>query len=297
MKKAMAIGKMVSAVIIILLIVAFVIMLVKIRIGTLRILEDSECKSSIATHVMLLRTTGEAMVMDIYCPTKYYTVPKEFDEQIKYHMAEALKTCWGTWGQGKLRLFEDEGKFCHMCSVISFNEKGKKITGLNDYLITTPYEPKGTLTYMDYLAGYASEEADPALIKEIQDKGFPDTIDTSKTYASMFVYVKGEGNIKEFLDNMDALGLGTTGGGITTGLVVGTVGTVIASAAGVALSGGTAIVVVGIVTVIGGVIGYKTADDVDWISLTIFTEYNAETLKKIGCEISPVKQVKSGAVT
>ncbi|MBW2990156.1 hypothetical protein KY348_00455 [Candidatus Woesearchaeota archaeon] len=288
-KKAIVFDKLMTAVLIIIVLAVFIFFLVKIKIHALKIVEDSECKASIISHATLLRVTGEDTTPDIHCPTKYYTLPKESNEEIKHYIADSLKTCWGTWGKGELQLFNQQGYYCHVCSVIDFDDKTKKIQGLNNYLINTPTDKDTPLTYMDYLTGYASEKADPALIQEVQEKGFSDTIHTSKPYAVMFVYAKGKTGVKAFLDGMDALGLGTTGGGITTGLALGSAAGIGLAAAGVA-SGGAAIVIAGAVTAAGGVIGYITADDTHWIALTLFTEYNAETLKSIGCEIAPAKQ-------
>ncbi|HJX06410.1 MAG TPA: hypothetical protein VJ461_06895 [Candidatus Nanoarchaeia archaeon] len=298
MKKAMAVEKMVIAVIVIVLIIVFVIFLVKVRIGTLNILEDSECKSNIATHVMLLKTTGEAIVTDVYCPTKYYTIPKESDEQIKYHLAEALKTCWGTWGKGELRLFAEDGYFCHICSVVDFKDKNRMINGFDDYLKQTPYKQDSSTTYLEYLTGFESENANPAVLQYLEQVDLMDTIDTSKPYASIFVYVKGSSNVKKFFDNADALHLGTIGGGATVGVVVGTAGAVVGSALA---SGGISLLVLGgyVLTnvAVGAVVGAAASDDIAWTATAVIAPYDVSSLKNISCEISPVQQVKKDAVT
>lgn len=283
-KKAFAMKELVGIIIILLVLIVFVFFLIDLKKSSLNIIEDTECKSSIRSHILILKATGEASVPDIYCPTKYYTVPAGKDEDLNHYVAESLKTCWGTWGKGELQLFKEEGYFCHVCSVINFKGKPKKIEGLKDYLINTPIKPGEDYSYMDYIAGYASEKAHPDLINKIKEEGFADTIDTSKTYATMLVYAKDKAAIKSLLDSMDVLGLGTTGGGVTTGLAVGTaIGLTIAS-------GGTAVVIAGIVTVVGGVVGFINADNVNWVSLVVFTEYDAPALNKIGCEIAPAKQ-------
>ena len=108
----------------------------------------------------------------------------------------------------------------------------------------------------------------------------------------MFVYIKGKEDVKRFLDNVDALGLGTPGGGVTTGLVVGTIAGAALAAGTTVVTGGGAVVIAGIVTAIGGVVGVVTAEDIDWTALTMFTEYSADNLKNLGCEITPAKQNK-----
>ncbi|HJX06409.1 MAG TPA: hypothetical protein VJ461_06890, partial [Candidatus Nanoarchaeia archaeon] len=47
----------------------------------------------------------------------------------------------------------------------------------------------------------------------------------------------------------------------------------------------------------GALWGLLQSNEVQWYALPLFYEYNAEALKKIGCEISPVKQTKNDAVT
>ena len=276
-----------------LIILVFVILFViKARSSILSIVEDSECKDSIAAHALLVKTTGGAIVPDINCPTKYYTLSRRDEEETKKYFADAMKACWGTWGRGELQLFREGGYYCHICYVIDFKDKSKQIKGLKEYLARTPITPRSKLTYLDYLAGHASEKADPALINEILAKSFSDTINTSQSYAIMFVYVKGEKYIKEFFEDMDALGLGATGGGITTGFFLGGLGAVGLAATGVA-TGGAALVMTGVATVAGGVLGYRSADDIDWLAVILPVVYDAPALKRIGCEISPAKQEES----
>jgi hypothetical protein len=295
-KKAIAIETLGMVTIFAILLIFLIIFAIRAGTSTTRFVEDSECSKNIMAHSFLLQTSGEAIDSDIYCPTKYYTISGKDDNEVKYSLAQALKTCWGTWGKGKLDLFRGEGYFCNICSVIDFKEENKQITGFSDYLTSTSIEPGSTLTYADYLTGFGSEKSDPQLINDLRARNFAGTIDTSKSYASIFVYAKGKDSIKRFLDDMDALGLRTTGGGITTGFALGVVSGIGLAAAGV-LSGGTAIIFAGAVTAIGGIIGAVQSNDVDWVSMTMFTEYSSENLKKIGCQITPVKQDKIQGVS
>jgi hypothetical protein len=285
-KKAASISTVASIVLLLTVMIVLVIFLLKTRAFANNIVEDSDCKKDIMSHVTLLKVSGEAIAPNIYCPTKYYTLAGKNDADTKQQLAEALKTCWGTWGKGQLDLFKDEGYYCHMCSVIDFKDKNEKITDFNQYLANTPIKAGEKTTYTDYLAGYASEGADPEVIKAFQEKGSTQVIDTSKTYATIFLYAKGKSGIKKFLEGMDALGLGTTGRGITTGLITGVVIGIAASSTGVGI-------VVGLIGVVaGGIIGFTHADDVQWTGVTLFSEYNKDSLKKIGCQISLVKQAK-----
>lgn len=285
---AQKIGPIVIGLVVLILIIFF---LIRVRTATINIVENSECKNSIDQHALLLKVSKEALVPDIYCPTKYYTLSSSDEEEVKHDIAKALKTCWGTWGKGELNLFTEEGYYCHICSVVDFKGKTKKIPGLGEYLIKTPVELGSELTYVDFLTGFSSEKADPELINEIQSKSFSGSIDTSKAYAAIFVYAKGKKAVKEFLDNANLLGFGTAGGGVSVGLGVGAV--VVATVATVSTAG-ISIVAAGVVVaaggIAGGIIGLVTADDVEWTAFNLFLEYNAENLKKIGCDISYAKQ-------
>ena len=302
-KGSFSINKVIALIMSLAMLVILLLFLVNFRKSTLKIIEDSECKSSIAQHAFLMKTTGEALVTDIYCPTKYYTLPVQDEQETKKYIADSLKTCWGVWGRGELHLFKEEGYYCHICSVIDFKGSQKNIEGLRKYLVETPIAsasggtPAETITYMDYLAGYSSKKANPELVDEIEQRGFSDSIDTSKKYAVMFVYAKGNKFIKKLFESYDALGLGAAGGGITLGLGAGAVTGVAAGAAvATVATGGVALVagglVAGIVTATGGIIGFLSADDIDWVAVTLFTEYSAESLDQIGCRISPARQDK-----
>jgi len=267
------------------------IFLFKIGIKSNSIVEDSECKSSIMSHYVIKKMTREVLVSEIYCPTKYYTIPGKNDEDTKKQLADALKSCWGTWGRGELNLFEDEARYCHICSAVDFKKKDGTITGFNDYLFSTQVSADSDLTYLEYLMGFVSEKADPEAMKKLEPMRFAGSIDTSKSYAVMFVYVKGKGEVKEFLDSMDALGLNTIGGGVTTGLIAGG----LAAGGTILLASPPGWLVAGILAVgvgVGAAVGANTANDVDWISTTMFTEYNAQNMATLKCEISPARQDK-----
>jgi hypothetical protein len=295
-KKAAGIGTLAVVAVLFALLIFMVIFAIRVGTSTNKFVEDSECAKYIKAHAFLLKTSGEAVVSDIYCPTKYYTVSGK-DDEVKYSLAEALKTCWGTWGKGQLNLFKDEGRYCNICSVVNFGKKDATITGFNDYLIKNQISTTNDMTYMEYLTGVGSENSDPQVLAKLESVRFTGSIDTSKSYAVMFVYVKGVGEIKKFFDSMDVLGFGTPGGGAVTGLIAGTIGTTagaifLASPPGWIVAG-----IMGIGVVGGAVAGIITADDVDWVSTVMFMEYSNQSLQKIGCQITPVKQDKTQGVS
>jgi len=296
-KKAELTSKLVIGVLVVVLILLLTVLIIRIKGKALQILEDSECKGSIAQHMMLLRSTGEAVAAEIYCPTKYYTIPGTNDVETEHYLAEALKTCWSTWGQGKLDIFAGEGSYCHICSVIDFKDKDNTITGFDTYLKQVPFHEGTKVSYLEYLTGYESENADLDVLAKLQDIPLIDTIDTSKSYATVFVYVKGQSFLKSFYDRVDALHLGTTGGGATVGLTVGTAAVVATFAIGGTLG---APLVAGFLVfegVAGLISGYIESQNVHWTAQTMFIPYDAASLKQIGCEIAPVRQQLKGTVS
>jgi len=288
---------------VVMLALALTLMLVffyiKVRVGTSQIIGDTECKTSIEQHAFLLRTTKETIVPEIYCPTRYYTLSGSDETQTKSELAEAMKACWGTWGRGKLNLFKEEGYYCHMCSVITFKENDKSIPGFSEYLINTPIKPGSDMNYIDYLANYASEKASQEFADQYRNLRATDTIDTSKTYAVMFLYAKGNKFIKSLLE-----GFGSATGSITTaagGAVLGGVSGAVAGALiakGVAViglgvsTGGAAIIGIAIAGVAGFIWGATKADELEWFAVTTLQEYTAESLKQIGCEATIAAQEK-----
>ena len=291
--------KLISAVIIIAALVFFVLYLLKVGVSAAFIAESSECKTSIITHTALLKATDEELTPDIYCPTQYYEIPSRNQEKIKQHIAESMRACWGTWGKGQLQLFKKEGYLCHMCSVMEFKHKNKEIPGLLDYMANT-HISKGSgegLTYLDFLSGYSTNPTSANFVQNVKQQSATQTIDTSKTYATMFLYAKGEDSMNKLFENLEAyyqkkpstLGtsalIGSAGGaaaGIVTVAIIGT--------------GGAAAVIIGAGALLGaGIAAIIDALDnhgAEWTAMIMFDEYDAETLKQIGCERSEVRQDK-----
>lgn len=301
-KKAIIMGKVVTAIILIVALVVFIVYLAKIGLSAVSIAENTECKASIVAHTAMLKITDENIAPDIYCPTQYYKIPTKDQEEIKEYIAESMKTCWGMWGRGELQLFKGDGYFCHMCSVMEFKHKDIQVTGLNDYLISTPISKGGGnlggITYADYLTGHSTNRASPEFIEQVKKNTAIDTIDTSKDYATMFIFAKGEDSMQKFFEGIDSLyqkkkstaGWSTyygSAGGATAGIV---------TVAVIGATGGAAAVVIGAGALLGAaagaIIDALKNKGVDWTAMVMFEEYDAETLKQIGCERSEAKQDK-----
>jgi len=296
-KKALAVVKLVAGVIILASIVFFMIYLVKVGFRARSVAVDSECATSIIAHTTLVNTFGGDVTPDIYCPTKYYTISSRDGDEIKKFMADEMRVCWGTWGKGRLELFKDDGFYCHICSLVDFKGDQNQVNGLLDYLSNT-HIPAGDgqgMTYIQYLASTSTEDVDPKLESAIKSIQSPYLIDTTKQYAILFAYARGEEAMKKFLEKAGSIvGGGLVGG--ATGAVVGgvlVVGAKIATLGAVAASGGTILVIAAAGAIIGAVIAFAT-DDIQWTSVVTVEEFNAKNLAEIGCEISDVKQDRQG---
>lgn len=298
-KKAIAPETFGVIAVLMVLLIFMMIFAIKAGTSTNKIVEDSECAKSIKTHTFLIKTTGEGVASDIYCPTKYYTLSGEDADETKNLLAEARKTCWGTWGRGQLNLFKGEGYYCHICSVIDFKDKGNIITGFPEYLANTKVSSALDISYIDYLTSYANEKADPKFVDSFKELSQTGTIDTSKTYSVVFLYAKGDKFIKDLLEGIGSLsfvGTGTTtaGGGLL-GIAGGSLaGIAIAGILGLGTGGTITIVAAGagIIGAVGAYFGWSKAKEVEWFSTTLLSEYSSENLQKIGCQITPVKQDK-----
>jgi len=302
-RKAIAIETLGVLVVLSVLLIFIIIFAIKAATSTNKFVEDSECSKNIKAHAFLLKTSGEAIASDIYCPTKYYTLSGKNVDEIKYSLAEAMRTCWGTWGKGRLDLFKGEGYYCHIHSVIDFKDKNTRITDFSDYLANTNVDSILDISYLDYLTGYANEKADQAFTDKFKELRPTGTIDTSKTYAVMFLYAKGDEFIKDMLEGIGS----TTAGG---GAILGTLGGV---ATGILIVKGLAVVGVSAGTfglgglligggaliggLAGGIFGWSQANQVQWYAITTLQEYSSESLKRIGCQITPVKQDKIQGVS
>jgi hypothetical protein len=273
------------------------------------------CQASIAAHAFIAAGSKGEIYTDVKCPTRTVRLDPG-DSKVNEKIAEDMHRCWYEWGKGKLRLFEGEGIFCHICSVYQFEEYDKKVYGLMQYIATQniqvkyPGDIKG-LSYMDYFQGYESpkskeyiDNSDQQKIKQMYEG---DYLDTNQKYATFFVYASGKDGITSFLDGGGRSTL-TAGGGIlmslgitaslagatgiiatfTTALTAGTlnawnpVGWVILAGVGVGgvILGGAALYT----AIFGG-------DDPEWMSTIVFKDYNNDSISALGCQYIETNQL------
>ncbi|MFH1850352.1 MAG: hypothetical protein ABH879_09325 [archaeon] len=244
------------------------------------------CAQSVRAHAFL-HMRGEDFSDTVKCPTEYITLDAGDPEKIKWRLATSLLDTSDVFLKGKEELFADDATYCAIYDVFSFTGEGE-IADFSKFLIDEG--PRGNkISFADDLQGYQTPRAkevistlSPDEIKLVES-GTP--IDLSKRYATVFLYAKGEDEIRNLLIHLDTqkytliAGGGVIAGGIYAGLV---------------FSGpvGWAIGAVG-VTVIGAGYAYDklfgTATPPEWISMTLLREYDEEALRGIGCRILPVE--------
>ncbi|MBN1792556.1 hypothetical protein JW826_02635 [Candidatus Woesearchaeota archaeon] len=297
MKKGIMYGTLVTVVLVVAALIVLIIFLVNTNKSIANSLEDEECASSIVSHSTLLRVSGGSNAPNILCPTKYPVASASSPEEVKKAFAEALRVCWGTWGRGELQLFEREGRYCHVCSVIEFRNKRIKADDFSKYLsenIIPASAGKEPETYARYLKYFSTDAPQDEVKKAIEDLRGEGNLDSSKRYAVMFFYAKGEDNIETFLRAISTVDNKPVGGAVAGGVLGG------AAAVGgtfllVSNPAGWTVLAVGAVgiaagAVVGGVSAWADANDPEYMAMTMITEYDSEKLKRMGCTEVPILQ-------
>ena len=253
----------------------------------------AQCRQSIDQNANL-RLAGYQFSSRILCPTEYHKASGS-DEEMLGTVAQELYRCWNDWGAGEEELFKPEDStFCVVCSVIEFDTRKEKLTGLMGVL-NSRVIPRGGQTYQEFLTGVQVKEGVRTDLSNIEANEL-DVIDTSKPLSIVFSYrkdaklTKGEGLI---------WGLSI---GAVAGLVTGTVLLVVFPPAGAGIIGATiAATATGVAVtasttagaIAGGGIGYYFGHDTsaDWDARIIAVPFTQEDLnKRLQCDEFPVFQ-------
>lgn len=163
---------------------------------TYRIIVDKKtCKTSIQAQDMV-SFKNFAVGGSIKCPMQEYEIPYTNEEAIKKDFADRYYKVCDEFGQGTLNLFgKDEMTFCVIRDKISFKERGMKIKDFGKYLAEE--NPHGEhVSYLQYCSGFKTPRGDVFFEGKI-DQIEEDDIDTNKEYLIMFIYVKGEEEVRE----------------------------------------------------------------------------------------------------
>ena len=254
-------------------------------------LEIQDCRNSIGAHALLAETSQREIFTDIKCQTRELTIDAKKHDTAKKQIAEDMRRCWYEWLKGDGQLFKGEGIFCHVCSIYDFKQKNQKIDGFQNFLMTESIairsvypEDKKKITYMEYFRNYETTDTDE-IEKYPNRTEFKETmiIDTSKKYATIFVYASGKEDIQKYME-----------GGYRTTALVG--GGAIAGIGGIALLvgiGPPGWIIGGIL--IGGAIVWQalTFEEPQWMAVVQFMEYNSTQISNLGCQYLQANQVSN----
>ncbi|MGV8150600.1 MAG: hypothetical protein ACP5NV_02625 [Candidatus Woesearchaeota archaeon] len=251
--------------------------------------EIQDCRTSIGAHSALAKSSYSEVFTDIKCQTRNLKIDAKKHNDAKRAIAEDMRRCWYEWQNGNAQLFEGEGIFCHVCSVYDFKQKNQKIEGFQQFLleekikIRSSVYPEDTesIEYMKYFTEYKTSKTED--IEEYPNKtAFKETmiIDTSKKYATIFVYASGKEDMQKFLE----------GGYRQTALIGG--GTAVGLGALAFVAGGPPGWVIGGILV-GGLIIWQalTYEEPQWMSIIQFMEYNSTQISELGCQYLEANQV------
>lgn len=275
----------------------------------------SQCKSSIQLASASKQTQLISKTPNLDCKTDYINISSGQDYERE--TAEALYKCSDQWWQGKdLLLFEDEGIYCQICSIINYTDD-IKITDFDLYLANeklTKGINKGKLTYQQYLTGYESSYADWEVDQyyEVRSQGQTSVnLDGNNDYAVIFLYAKGDDSVKKYISSIAAVAGSTavatgtytayTGVAYAAGYFATVEGGVIATvlsapvATSAALGVSTTVATGGLVLIVAGIGAVALAvsnnyltDQAAYMSQVVLREYSTDALQSLGCTHLPV---------
>jgi len=267
-------------------------------IGLTNKMSVQSCRNSVETHSLVSTGSAGSIFTDIKCPTEELTIKGKDQKKIESTIAEDMHRCWYIWGQGKGQYFKNDGNFCHICAIYTFDDKNVKVDGFIQYLADTPIQVKypgdtAGVKYTDYLAGSKTSDASEKVKRDIGPLADTDTFSTSQQYATIFVYASGKDAIQKVLEGSGRATAATVGlGGVVTGgaaIGVGVVGFFL-------VSNPAGWIVLGSFVAYGGYelltesTNIKKPETVQFIA---FRPYTAEELKNLDCEKMEVNQMSN----
>lgn len=258
------------------------------------------CRQSIITHA---GKPLEVFRGQIICPINELKVSADLSsdkgqDQAKKVLSKSLYDCFDKFGAGKLDLFSRQGVYCSVCDRIEFSDARGKVKGLTKYL-GTERVPFKDISYLDFLAGFESSHFkeymdDPLLFSSKEANAAIEIDDTSKPWATILVYARGEDSMNRIRDALSPslggsggrlIGVGSAGviagaGGATAGLILmglGPAGWITAALSAVTFGSLTAYTV-------------GSFDDVPQrLVFARLVPYEARSFEMLGCETLPVK--------
>ena len=256
-------------------------------------LEVQDCRNSIIAHSTIASITKRDLFSDVKCPTRNIKIDLKAKEDPKRVIAEDMRRCYYEWLKGDGQFFKGDGIICHVCSVYEFKQKNEHMQGLlgfiaNENIVidrnTYPLDTR-KMRYIEYFQPFYSLSGRD----ESGDRQIPpeyDTLDTSKRYASIFVYISDKQWIDKFLEEKRGVAAST---GFAFGL-----GGIAAVGVGAIKTGSTFLAIPGYGWVIGGTIiaagggivlvTALSPNDPIYFSGIEFREYTTNTIAGLKCQ-------------
>ncbi|MDP3766224.1 MAG: hypothetical protein Q8R04_06960 [Nanoarchaeota archaeon] len=295
-KKALAISFV--AIIILILVIMIIMIVFETRTGEIynSLINKYTCKSS-AKSMDIASIKNIALPSDIKCPLQRIEIDQKEPGKIKEELAKFYYDVCDEFGQGTFNLFgKREKTFCVVRDRISFKNKDIKINDFGKYLAETKI-PGKKLAYSEFCSGFQTERAEN-IFGNMNLEQFKDPlIDTNKEYAIIFVYAKGEEQIRELVKFLFGTSESHISMYIGTGLIVGggiLIYTVKGSIIGIPLVISGKILAGGGLSLLGGgaILNYFTNQNIkmEWASFFLIREFDEQELKKLPCEYLPAEQ-------
>ena len=286
------------AIMILILVMLVLMLLFETRARELyqNLINKYACKSSVkAQDIASIKNI--AIASDIKCPLQRIEIKEKDPEIIKEKFAKLYYDVCDEFGQGALNLFgKRETTFCIIRDRVSFKNKNIVIKDFAKYLTETNI-PGKKISYTEFCSGYKTERA-VDVFSDLEIKQFTDTpIDTDKEYTIIFVYVKGEEEIREITKILFGTSESHIIQYIGAGLVVGG-GALVYTGYGSLI--GVPLVIAGkmiagsglVLTGFGTILNFFTNKNIkmEWASFFLIREFDEQELKKLPCEYLPAEQ-------
>ena len=249
---------------------------------------EQQCKSVLTTGGILQFINPNAPIKSALpsqqfekdisiCPINTITYKKRTNPQLIIEdVSNEMVSCYQKYGRGEINLFEQmpgRNIYCVMCTYIEFDNVPGPIDGLTEYMNEEEMRGFG-VTYAEFLAGATTSKRASGITIPSQAEI---VLDTDKNYSIYFVYAK----TRDFWDNQlgNSLKTGTTGfvGGTAAGIGVVIIGSASLPAA---------LIIVPVVAIVGGTIGFFSSRDAvpdEFTGSVMITEYNADIIRQLGC--------------
>lgn len=259
---------------------------------TIDVIQNGACEREVISHIFTKEASYGKNLKPIRCETVNQTIVSKNVEEIKFLMAEDMKSCWKTWKKGQADLYGAEVTDCRVCYLLDFEEKNILINDFQLFLSRTNM-PSVDYTYLQYFISETENEEFSA-DKAREEKALlqmQSSFKTDSKKAVIFYYTKNQNKILETTELLD-----TAANNIGMGSALGFIGGAIDSGTtcGFFLSGFINNVCINTIHLnkeihkyTSGlfVAGEEVNDIPSWLSFILIKDYDKAEFEEMGCEI------------